>query len=64
MQFNKEHIESRDYLSGYEVFSGRYTQLWTPIGFRGEQVNAISGQESLSLLLEATRRLAAREFGP
>jgi len=27
MQFDKEHIESRDCLRGYEVFIGRYTQL-------------------------------------
>jgi len=27
MQFDKEHIESRNCLRGYEVFNGRYTQL-------------------------------------
>ena len=60
MKFDQEHIESRDCLSGYQVSSGRYSQLRTSIGFRGEQLNAISSQESLSLFFEATLRSAAR----
>ena len=60
MNFDKEHIESRDCLSGYQVSSGRYSQLRTPIGFRGEQLNATASQESLSLFFETTLRSAAR----
>ena len=60
MNFDKEHIESRDCLSGYQVSSGRYSKLRTPIGFRGEQLNATASQESLSLFFETTLRSAAR----